>query len=688
MNNKLNLTYLLLLAVLLISSHELVAQANRAISAPAFESGATQICASPGNDIFTVIASISSGPALDGTNQFILEVSAPDGTFGNSSEVIELARVNGPNGSGGGTIRFEDFLMDDSLSSDTYRLRIRTSTNDDIISSESQEIVIHYFDGSEIESIRLNDRKPIILCNTTSISRTLTPVVLDNDGNELNLDDFKWQWFSGDSSFDLNEIPGETESSYTITQEGTYAVKIDLGDCQPVFTASSNVVIVSIVDVSDVAINEGSAVSFCPQDAKVLTSSETDTSYDYQWFKNGTAIEGEISSTITLPDNDFGGNYTLQVLYSEDCTVTTDPIEVTNDGSSITETLPENLILLPSQILTLQIRSDAPDGSIVQWFVETTLQKQGPLTDGVSTFDASFVGRYRVSITANDACNSLIESRTEIFAPIGFESTIGGDSGSNCDASTVDISLQEMIGLTSGGLRVPLTQEQYAFFDFEWSSNGTATGDTETSLTVDTADQESIYQLNADLRTGEFTNIQSNEISVQYVDSGTEITITPNNLPFGGTVVLSVPQDPNYTYEWYRVVDEEEQLIEGENTNEITVSQEGDYFVRIASVICSLDTPIVAVREQAGLSGYIPNVLTPNGDGVNDTWNLPDELTDSPEVEVLIYDSRGQVALQTNNYRNGDWPNDTAVSNKERVYYFIITKNNSVIRKGSITVMR
>ncbi|MFL1894445.1 gliding motility-associated C-terminal domain-containing protein [Aquimarina sp. 2-A2] len=688
MKNMLNLTSLLLLAVLLISSHELAAQ--RAISAPVFENGSTQICASPSNNTFTVIATLSDGPALETNNQFILEASAPDGTFDDPNQIIELARVTGPNN---GTttdseIRFENFTMDESVNSDTYRLRVRASSHDAIVSAESVEIAMHYFGG--VKRIRLNLNEDVILCNVTSFSKIISLVVLDSNDNELNADDYTWEWVRGELGSGPgsgNVIPGETSSSYTVTQEGKYFARINLGACQGVFNANSNATNVFIVNVADVFINEGPSIAFCPQDPKVLTSSETNTDYTYQWFKNDTAIEGEIASTITLPDNDFGGNYTLEVRYSEDCTVTTDPIAVTNNGSSITETLPENLIILPTQTITLQVTTDAPEGSTVQWFVDTNLQKQEPLSGTTSTFEANFVGRYRVRIQATDACNSVIESETEIFAPVGFESTIGSESDLTCDDTTVDIALQEMVGVTASDLRVPLTQDQYSFFDFEWLADGATTGETATTLTVDTADQDAVYRLQADLKTGEFSNILSNEVSVKYVASDTEITLTPDSLPKDGSITLTVPPDDSYTYQWYRVVDDEEQVIEGATTNEITVSETGDYFVRIASVICSLDTPIVTVSEEAALSAFIPNIVTPNNDGSNDHWNLPDELTGSPEVEVIIYDSRGQIALQTTNYRNGDWPNDTDGS-KETVYYYIITKNSSVIRKGSITVMR
>lgn len=49
----------------------------------------------------------------------------------------------------------------------------------------------------------------------------------------------------------------------------------------------------------------------------------------------------------------------------------------------------------------------------------------------------------------------------------------------------------------------------------------------------------------------------------------------------------------------------------------------------------------------------IPNVLTPNDDGVNDVWKL-DFLQDYSDHLITIYDYAGKVVYQTRHYRN-DW---------------------------------
>ena len=46
-----------------------------------------------------------------------------------------------------------------------------------------------------------------------------------------------------------------------------------------------------------------------------------------------------------------------------------------------------------------------------------------------------------------------------------------------------------------------------------------------------------------------------------------------------------------------------------------------------------------------------PNTFTPNGDGINDTWEIPG-IRDYPGAEVLIYDRWGQRVFRSNGYRD------------------------------------
>lgn len=69
----------------------------------------------------------------------------------------------------------------------------------------------------------------------------------------------------------------------------------------------------------------------------------------------------------------------------------------------------------------------------------------------------------------------------------------------------------------------------------------------------------------------------------------------------------------------------------------------------------------------------IPNVITPNGDGVNDTWVIPFE-----NAKVLIYNRAGATVFQSDNYQQ-----DFSGLGYYGTLYFTI--NNSI--NGYITVI-
>lgn len=115
----------------------------------------------------------------------------------------------------------------------------------------------------------------------------------------------------------------------------------------------------------------------------------------------------------------------------------------------------------------------------------------------------------------------------------------------------------------------------------------------------------------------------------------------------------------------------------------------------------------VVIHETSGCMGYrelffevdvaadpfpdvnnIPNIVSPNGDGINDTWVIPTDYVSGSNAEVLIMTNRGEVVLRTNNYQN-NWPEDDLnLTNVNQIYYYVITTENNVTKKGTITVIK
>ncbi len=83
----------------------------------------------------------------------------------------------------------------------------------------------------------------------------------------------------------------------------------------------------------------------------------------------------------------------------------------------------------------------------------------------------------------------------------------------------------------------------------------------------------------------------------------------------------------------------------------------------------------------------ISSLFTPNSDGMNDFWYIPD-LEQYGKVEVTVYNRFGQSVYQSQNYNN-DW-DGTYNGNPlpAASYYYIIKSSNNGSIKGVVNIMR
>ena len=98
----------------------------------------------------------------------------------------------------------------------------------------------------------------------------------------------------------------------------------------------------------------------------------------------------------------------------------------------------------------------------------------------------------------------------------------------------------------------------------------------------------------------------------------------------------------------------------------------------------SLDTLFIKVL----LKPIAPNAFSPNGDGINDTWQIL-YLNDYPNCRVEIYTRAGQLIFQSNGYTS---PWDGKYKGNPLpigTYYYIIQPGNGVETvMGSVTILR
>ena len=119
-----------------------------------------------------------------------------------------------------------------------------------------------------------------------------------------------------------------------------------------------------------------------------------------------------------------------------------------------------------------------------------------------------------------------------------------------------------------------------------------------------------------------------------------------------------------------------------------TPSESTTYLVTGAdNVGCSgTDTVIILISTPPILEPEFPNVITPNGDGVNDFFaitNLPDNS------KIVIYNRWGAVVFSSDDYQN-NWEGKTAAGKNvsDGVYYYVYVPKTGDGGKGLIHLIR
>ncbi|MGV3638996.1 MAG: cadherin-like beta sandwich domain-containing protein [Adhaeribacter sp.] len=84
----------------------------------------------------------------------------------------------------------------------------------------------------------------------------------------------------------------------------------------------------------------------------------------------------------------------------------------------------------------------------------------------------------------------------------------------------------------------------------------------------------------------------------------------------------------------------------------------------------------------------IVNAFSPNGDGINDTWIIP-ELKFYNDVEVEIFDRSGQRLFRSTNPELGwDGRADNGLALKGAVLYVVRINDINLVKKGVVTILR
>ncbi|MBE0392074.1 hypothetical protein BJQ96_01921 [Flavobacterium sp. PL0002] len=176
-------------------------------------------------------------------------------------------------------------------------------------------------------------------------------------------------------------------------------------------------------------------------------------------------------------------------------------------------------------------------------------------------------------------------------------------------------------------------------------------------------------------------------IELQGASINSTIDVPDSNVIEEGDVLIvtATTDAPSPTYQWYL----NNNPIAGETSNVYELTTSGSYKIIISQAgTCNINEEIPFVVRLTSESVNIPNLISPNGDLINDTWDLPQEYLSGSDTNVIVISASGDIVLQTDNYLN-DWPStDIDFKNINPVYYYIITTKDNKMIKGSITVIK
>lgn len=293
-----------------------------------------------------------------------------------------------------------------------------------------------------------------------------------------------------------------------------------------------------------------------------------------------------------------------------------------------------------------------------KWYKNNVLIT-GTGTSGPS-YVATTIGDYRVETNYGTCTSNSYSNIVTVSQGTGTAVVITSSAGNTICSGT------------------PITLSTESGHTYQWSKDGVIISGATSYQYV--ANQSGTYSVNV--------NLGGCVSNPSFILQGIQITgavdlISPGKIVVGETKTITATTNAvNPTYQWYLGTT----AIIGATNSSYDVTAAGTYKVVITQTSgCVVSKEVSFVLNGVTDATVIPNLVSPNGDGNNDFWEIPQIYAGA---DVMILNSQGDIVLKTSDYQN-NWPeNQINFTSVNPVYYYIISKQGQGEKKGSITLVK